>query len=104
LTQRELARAAGVSKATISAYERGRQPIGPENLSTLLDALEVAPRAWEATVRHVTWVDHLSTGDSDVLEAEALRLAESVARDFELSVSALLRLMLTLSGREERSP
>lgn len=47
LTQRELARLAGVSPATIVAAEKGL-PIYPSTIRKLATALEVTPRALTA--------------------------------------------------------
>jgi transcriptional regulator with XRE-family HTH domain len=102
ISQKALAEAAGINKATVSDYERGQQEIGPENLSRLLAGLGVDDRAWEATVRHVRFLDHLVDGGG-VLDREALRLAEQVSRDFEVGALAMLRLLVALADREAAS-
>lgn len=81
-TQERLARCSGVSKATISQYERGRAEIGHANLAAVLGALEVPGRAWESTVRHIAWLDHLS--------------ASRAAAETERSLARLFRLLLVL--------
>jgi transcriptional regulator with XRE-family HTH domain len=101
ITQRELARRTGVHHVTISQYERGQRRLAPHNLDPLLDALEVTPRAWESTIRHVAWIDHLTTAQTPALDGEAARLAESVARSFEMHTYALLHLLVALSGGKQ---
>lgn len=97
VNQKQLARRSGIHHATISAFERGRQTLQPHHLDRLLSALEVTPRAWEATERHVEWIDYLTSAESAVLDREALMLAESVARSFEMHTAALLHLIEALS-------
>lgn len=107
LTQRELARATGINKATISSYERGRQAIGPENLSALLDALDVPPRAWSETLCHVDRL-HWLTSRQDLLEErpdelQGLQrhvdaLALTVGHCRERQAADLLDLALDLLG------
>lgn len=97
VTQKELATRCGIHHVTISAFERGRKPLGPRHLERLLDALELTPRAWESTERHVEWVDYLTSAES-ALDPQSLMLAESVARSFEMHTAALLHLLEALSG------
>lgn len=99
LSQRALAEAAGVHKATVSGYERGRLAIGARNLAALLAALGLSCRAWDAAVRMVRWLDHLQGGGEDGLAREAAPLAEQVSRDFEVGALAMLRLLVALAGR-----
>jgi transcriptional regulator with XRE-family HTH domain len=107
VTQRELARAAGINKATISSYERGRQPIGPENLSALLDALEVPLRAWSETLGHVDrlhWLTsrrHLLEERPDELQGlqrHVDALAMTVGHGRERQAADLLDLAVDLLG------
>ncbi len=94
MSQRDLARLSGVNKATISGYEQGRLAIGPDNLEKMLPALGLSDRAWEATVRHVQWIDHLrgaAAGGVDTASDQVLCLAETIAREIERGVSAVLR-------------
>ncbi len=102
ISQRSLAEQAGVNKGTVSGYERGRLAIGPANLEALLAALGVSGRGWDATVRHVQWMDHLEAS-ADARDPEALRLAEQVSRDFEIGALAMLRLLVALAEREAAS-
>ena len=101
MSQRDLARLSGVNMATISNYEQGKQAIGPDNLDAMLRALGLSDRAWEATVRHVQWIDHLrgaAAGDVDTGTAQAFLLAETIAREIERGVSAVLREVAEPSG------
>ena len=94
MSQRDLTRLSGVNKATISNYEQGKQAIGPDNLDAMLRALGLSDRAWEATVRHVQWIDHLrgaAAGGVDTGTGQAFLLAETIAREIERGVSAVLR-------------
>jgi transcriptional regulator with XRE-family HTH domain len=101
ISQRELARQTGVHHSRISQFERGRTGLSPRSLGRLLDALEVTPRALEATERHVQWIDFLSSAESTGRDRQALMLAESVARSFEVHTAALLQLVdaCTRGGR-----
>ncbi len=101
MSQRDLARLSGVNKATISNYEQGKQAIGPDNLDAMLRALGLSDRAWEATVRHVQWIDHLrgaAAGGVDTGTGQAFLLAETIAREIERGVSAVLREVAGPSG------
>jgi transcriptional regulator with XRE-family HTH domain len=98
ITQRELARRCSIHHATISAFERGRQNLSAHHLERLLSALEVTPRGWEATERHVEWIDYLTSAEGTALDQQSLMLAESVARSFEMHTGALLHLLEALSG------
>ena len=67
----------------------------------MLRALELSDRAWEATVRHVQWIDHLrgaAAGDVDTGTGQAFLLAETIAREIERGVSAVLREVAGPSG------
>ena len=125
-TQKRLADASGINKATISDYERCKREIGPENLRRMLDALGWTTRAWEATLRHVEWLDWLlarergaggeesgsrwpppgvpsqpawstDLGDPAVLRNEVARIAELAGRERERRVTALLELVAHLA-------
>ncbi len=101
MSQRDLARLSGVNKATISGYEQGRLAIGPDNLEKMLSALGLSDRAWEATIRHVQWIDHLrgaAAGGLDTGTGQAFLLAETIAREIERGVSAVLREVTRPSG------
>ena len=101
VSQRDLAQLSGVNKATISGYERGKLEIGPENLEKMLSALDLSDRAWEATVRHVQWIDHLrgvAGGGVDTGTGQVFLLAETIAREIERGVSAVLREVTTPPG------
>jgi transcriptional regulator with XRE-family HTH domain len=126
-TQRRLADASGVNKATISSYERGRQEIGAQNLDQILEALGLSVRAWDATLRHVEWLDWLTrrrdlTGDRGptgrepaAREVDDRRLedrdvdwriahiAEAAGRERERTVEGILDLLLRSLARGERA-
>ena len=99
MSQKDLARLSGVNKATVSGYERGKLAIGPDNLEAMLAALGLSERAWDATVRHVQWLDHLRIHEAgaygDGSERQVLLLAETIAREIERGVSAVLRELVT---------
>jgi transcriptional regulator with XRE-family HTH domain len=111
-TQNRLAELSGISKATISAYERGLQEIGEANRRRMLRALGLPSRAWEATVRHVEWLEWLAArndlleegalpedvGEEDlaVLRREVGRVAEAAGRDRERQVGTLLEIFAHL--------
>lgn len=97
LTQKALAEASGIHNATISSYERGHRPVGPENLTALLRAMGLPPRAWEATVRHYRWLDYLSGASADELPTIEV-VAESFGREVERHVVALLRVLRQRPG------
>jgi transcriptional regulator with XRE-family HTH domain len=102
MSQRDLARVSGVNKATVSGYERGKLAIGPENLDAMLAALGLSERAWDATIRHVQWLDHLRIHEAGVYgdgsERQVLLLAETIAREIERGVSAVLHELVTPAG------
>ena len=101
MSQRDLAQLSGVNKVTISGYERGKLAIGADNLDALLQALSLSDRAWEATVRHVQWIDHLraaQAGGVDTGTGQAFLLAEMIAREIERGVSAVLREVAVPAG------
>ncbi len=109
-TQKTLAKASGLHNATISSYERGRRAIGERNLESLLDALGLPLRAWEATVRHIEWLDWLVQRRRDAegvlpgasleeplgadLHREVTRVAEAAGREREQTVTRVLDLLL----------
>lgn len=110
-TQNRLAELSGISKATISAYERGLQEIGETNRRRMLRALRLPSRAWEATVRHVEWLDWLSArsaggsgeaagsagaDDLRAIRQEVERIAEAAGREREREVGTLLQLFAHL--------
>lgn len=110
-TQNRLAELSGISKATISAYERGLQEIGETNRRRMLKALRLPSRAWEATVRHVEWLDWLSArsgggrgeapesagvDDLEAIRLEVERIAEAAGREREREVGTLLQLFAHL--------
>jgi len=122
VSQKDLAEAAGVNKTTISAYERGQLRIGPHKLDQVLDALELPMRAWEATLRHLDWLDWLTqrrehsseplgrgasiqstdsghTGlDPLAVRSQVDRIAEAAAREREQFLTAVLELFVELIG------
>jgi len=106
LTQKGLAELSGVHNATISAYERGQRSIGSDNLTALLAGLGIPERAWEATVRHIRWLDFFTQAkrgaDEPVTETDFDLFAETVGRDVEQSALDLLRL-LRAPFREDRN-
>jgi len=97
LTQKRLAERSGVHNATISAYERGRRSMGSDNLTALLAGLGIPERAWEATVRHIRWLDFFTQAkrgaDGPVTDADFDLFAETVGRDVEQAALDLLRLL-----------
>jgi len=122
-TQRRLADASGVNKATISSYERGRQEIGAQNLDQILRALGLSERAWEATLRHVEWLDWLAhrrertaergapgpevaarqgserSPDDRDLHRWISRVAEAAGRERERTLESILELLLRSLAR-----
>jgi len=116
-TQKMLAEASGIHNATISAYERGRRTIGERNLRNMLEALGLPVRAWDATVRHIEWLDWMArrrkeardeaspsegfelalamgTADGSDLRREIEHVAEAAGREREQTVTRVLELLL----------
>ena len=115
LTQQQLAERATVSKATISAYETGKQQIGATSLGLVLEALELPFRAWCDAVGFVGQLDRLSKRSGrlrrippelEPLQREAEALAQSMGWAQERQVAAVLELaleMLTVSGERHHT-
>ncbi len=121
-SQRRLEAATGINKATISGYETGRLEIGQANLVRMLEGLGWNRRAWEATLRHVEWLEWLfarDRGSPDEVETiasgsapapgspselteigglrrEIERIAELAGRDKERRISTLLEAVARL--------
>jgi len=106
LTQKRLALLSGISKTTISDYERGQMAISSEKLVALLGGLGLSTRAWETTLRHVQWLDYLeerSQSPEQRPRDEDLDLyAEGIGRDLERAATDLLKLLGVRSREEPR--
>ncbi len=107
-SQRRLAAATGINKATISGYETGRLEIGQANLVRMLEGLGWNRRAWEATLRHVEWLEWLfarDRGQPDEVETIASGSAPAPGSPSELTEICGLRREIEriaeLAGREK---
>lgn len=92
-TQRELAERAAVSKATVSAYETGKQQIGPTNLGLLLGALDLPFTAWCDTLGFVDRLELLGS------RSDRLHRTPPELRDLQREADALAR---SIGWAEER--
>lgn len=111
LTQRRLASLSGANKASVSDYERGIREIGAANLDRLLRGLEISPRAWESTVRHMEWLAWLDVRNQEPAVSFAelgKRIAELFGRHREQEVSLYLEILEAVTrghpGRSEDDP
>jgi len=103
-TQKKLAEASGIHNATISSYERGKREIGDRNLETVLLALGLPLRAWDATVRHIEWLDWLARRRKEAnemaLQAEGLGLASAAGKASDLDMRREIEHVAEAAGRE----
>lgn len=116
LTQGQLAKISGVSRAAISDFERGKREAGPEALERLLGALELPKRAWQDTVRHIQWIEWLAerrgrNGERGAVETSGPHaagrarviehVAESACRDLERHLIEILRIVTRQRCRDD---
>jgi transcriptional regulator with XRE-family HTH domain len=103
LTQAHLAERSGVSRKTISAYERGSEP-DPETLAKLLRALELPVQAWAETamlLERLQWLRRVRAqldshaddpGSPRSIYEELLDIAKRADQNEEQFLTRLLQL------------